>query len=72
MTALQGIRDRRSEQAGKVAELYYRSIKQYRAGQLVEAREGLRQVLDAGYGMDGQLGFPQERGKFLIFSSFHL
>ncbi len=47
-TALQAIRDRRTEQAGKVAELYYRSIKQYRAGQLVEAREGLRQVLEAG------------------------
>ena len=48
VAALQAIRDQRSEQAGKVAELYYSSIKQYRAGQLVEAREGFRQVLDAG------------------------
>lgn len=47
-TALQAIRDQRSEQARKVAELYYRSIQQYRAGQLVEAREGFHQVLDAG------------------------
>lgn len=46
--ALQAIRDQRSEQSRKVAELYYRSIKQYRAGQLVEAREGFRQVLGAG------------------------
>jgi len=46
--ALKAIRDQRSEQARKVAELYYRSIKQYRAGQLVEAREGFRQVLGAG------------------------
>ena len=30
-----------------MAELYYRSIKQYRAGQLAEAREGFRQVLGA-------------------------
>jgi predicted CXXCH cytochrome family protein len=46
--ALRAIRDQRSEQARQVAELYYRSIKQYRAGQLVEAREGFRQVLGAG------------------------
>ncbi len=45
--ALKAIRDQRSEQARKVAELYYRSLQQYRAGQLVEAREGFRQVLGA-------------------------
>lgn len=48
VAALKTIRDRRSEQAGKVAELYYRSVKQYRAGQLLEARDGLRQVLGSG------------------------
>lgn len=45
--ALRALRDQRSEQARKVAELYYRSIKQYRAEQLVEAYQGFRQVLGA-------------------------
>jgi predicted CXXCH cytochrome family protein len=48
VTALQVIRDQRSEQARKVAELYYQSIRQYRDRQLLEAREGFRQVLNAG------------------------
>ncbi len=43
--ALRAIRDRRGEQARNMAELYYRSIKLYRAGQVAEAREGFRQVL---------------------------
>jgi len=43
--ALRAIRDRRGEQARGTAELYYRSIKQYHAGQIAEAREGFRQVL---------------------------
>jgi predicted CXXCH cytochrome family protein len=47
VTALETIRNQRSEQARKVAEIYYSSIKQYRAGQLMEAREGFRQVLGA-------------------------
>ncbi len=46
--ALKVIRDQRSEQARKVAELYYRSIQKYRDGELTEAREGFRQVLRAG------------------------
>ncbi len=43
--ALRAIRERRSEQARNMAELYYRSIKLYHAGQVAEAREGFRQVL---------------------------
>jgi predicted CXXCH cytochrome family protein len=43
--ALHAIRERRGEQARSMAELYYRSIKQYHAGQIAEAREGFRQVL---------------------------
>jgi predicted CXXCH cytochrome family protein len=43
--ALRAIRERRGEQARNTAELYYRSIKQYHAGQIAEAREGFRQVL---------------------------
>jgi predicted CXXCH cytochrome family protein len=43
--ALRAIRERRGEQARTMAELYYRSIKQYHAGQIAEAREGFRQVL---------------------------
>ncbi len=43
--ALRAIRERRGEQARNTAEIYYRSIKQYHAGQIAEAREGFRQVL---------------------------
>ncbi len=43
--ALRAIRDRRGEQARNMAELYYRSIKLYHAGQGAEAREGFRRVL---------------------------
>lgn len=43
--ALRAIRDRRGEQARNMAELYYRSIKLYHAGQVAEARKGFRQVL---------------------------
>ena len=43
--ALRAMRERRSEQARKMADLYFRSIKQYHAGQMAEAREGFRQVL---------------------------
>ncbi|MCL5280210.1 MAG: cytochrome c3 family protein [Planctomycetes bacterium] len=43
--ALRAVRERRSEQAKDIAELYYRSIKLYHAGQVAEAREGFRQVL---------------------------
>ncbi len=44
-TALRAIRERRREQARNRADLYYRSIKMYHAGQVAEAREGFRQVL---------------------------
>jgi len=43
--ALQALRDQRNEQTRRVAELYYRSVQLYRAGKLVEARDGFRQVL---------------------------
>jgi predicted CXXCH cytochrome family protein len=43
--ALRAIRDRRGAQTRTMAELYYRSIKLYHAGQVAEAREGFRQVL---------------------------
>ena len=43
--ALRAIRERRGEQARSMADLYYRSIKQYHAGQVAEAREGFRRVL---------------------------
>jgi len=43
--ALRVIRERRHEQAGSTADLYYRSIKLYHGGQVAEAREGFRQVL---------------------------
>jgi len=46
--ALSAIRAQRSERERTIADLYYRSIRQYHAGQLVEAREGFRQVLQAG------------------------
>jgi len=46
--ALEGMREQKSRQERGMAELYYRSIKQYHAGQLVEAREGFHQVLSAG------------------------
>jgi predicted CXXCH cytochrome family protein len=46
--ALAALRDQRSERERGMAEIYYRSIKQYHAGQLAEAREGFRQVLEAG------------------------
>ncbi len=45
--ALRAVREQRRERERTVAELYYRSIRQYHAGQLVEAREGFRQVLEA-------------------------
>jgi len=40
--------DRQEGQERAVAELYYRSIKQYHAGQLREAREGLLETLKTG------------------------
>ncbi len=43
--ALRAIRERHSERAKNIAELYYRSIKLYQAGQVAEAQEGFRQVL---------------------------
>ncbi len=46
--ALETLREQKSEQERGTAELYYRSIKQYHAGQLMEAREGFHQVLRAG------------------------
>jgi predicted CXXCH cytochrome family protein len=46
--ALAALREQRSEQERGVAEIYYRSIKQYHAGELAEAREGFRQVLETG------------------------
>jgi predicted CXXCH cytochrome family protein len=46
--ALAALREQRSERERGVAEIYYRSIKQYHAGQLAEAREGFRQVLETG------------------------
>jgi predicted CXXCH cytochrome family protein len=46
--ALTALRDQRSEQERRLAETYFRSIRQYQAGQLAEAREGFRQVLETG------------------------
>jgi predicted CXXCH cytochrome family protein len=46
--ALAALRDQRSEQERRLAETYFRSIRQYHAGQLAEAREGFRQVLETG------------------------
>jgi predicted CXXCH cytochrome family protein len=43
--ALRAIREHRGEQARGMAELYYRSIRLYHAGQVAEAREGFRRVL---------------------------
>lgn len=40
--------DARAVRKREVAELYYRSIKQYHAGQLREAREGLLETLQSG------------------------
>jgi len=39
---------RQNEQQREIAELYYRSIAFYRAGQLEKAREGLAKVLESG------------------------
>ncbi len=39
---------RQAEQQREIAELYYRSIAFYRAGQLEQAREGLAKVLESG------------------------
>jgi len=44
--ALRAVRDQRRERERGVAEVYYRSIQQYHAGQLAEAREGFRQILN--------------------------
>lgn len=46
----------RTEPKMEIAELYYRSMAQYRAGQLEEAREGLVKVLNSGL-------IPPEMGK---------
>jgi len=46
--ALRAIRERQGEHARSMAELYYRSLKQYHAGQVAEARTGFRQVLADG------------------------
>jgi len=43
--AARASQEHRSEQAGRMADLYDRSIKQYHAGQMAEAREGFRQIL---------------------------
>lgn len=40
--------DRQDRQVRKIAELYYRSLTLYHAGQLVEAREGFVNVLKSG------------------------
>lgn len=40
--------DHRGEQERAAAELYYRSVKQYHAGQLREARDGLLEALKSG------------------------
>jgi len=45
--ALRAIREQRSAQDRDMAETYYRSIKQFHAGQFTEARDGFRQVLGA-------------------------
>ncbi len=42
------IRGQQDERKREIAELYYRSIKFYRAGQLEKAREGLVRVLKSG------------------------
>jgi len=45
-TALRAVRDQRRAQERGVAEIYYRSINQYHAGQLAQARDGFRQILN--------------------------
>ena len=45
---LRALREHREEQNQTMTEIYYRSLKQYRAGQLAPAREGFRQVLKSG------------------------
>ncbi len=46
--ALRAIRDQRGERERAVAELYYRSIRLYHAGQLEQARMGFRELLADG------------------------
>lgn len=46
--ALRQIQQKRSERDRALAELYYRSIKLYRAGRLAEARQGFLEVLNGG------------------------
>lgn len=41
-------RSQQDERKGEIAELYYRSVKFYRAGQLEKAREGFIEVLKSG------------------------
>jgi predicted CXXCH cytochrome family protein len=45
---LRAMVEQRSEQEQRIAEIYYRSIQQYHAGQLVKAREGFLEVLKDG------------------------
>ena len=42
---LRAMAEQRSKQEQSIAEIYYRSIQQYHAGELVKAREGFLQVL---------------------------
>jgi len=46
--ALRALVEQRGEREQRIAEIYYRSIRQYHAGQFGEAREGFLQVLKSG------------------------
>lgn len=45
---VRALREHRGELDQAMTEIYYRSLQQYRAGQLAPAREGFRQVLQSG------------------------
>lgn len=49
IAALRSIRDQRGERERAVAELYYRSIRLYHAGQLEQARTGFHELLANGF-----------------------
>lgn len=48
VAALRQLQQQRSEQERALADLYYRSIKAYRAGRLTEARQGFLKLRDGG------------------------
>jgi predicted CXXCH cytochrome family protein len=48
VATLRAMAEQRSKQEQSIAEIYFRSIQQYHAGQLVKAREGFLEVLKSG------------------------